>query len=613
MQSLHFLQEAIHKLESAAGLRIIRWVALTLAFAVLVIRYDVHCFSNMAAPTAMDQAQLAHNIARGRGYTTDFIRPLSIYLLTQQSHQASDKDPARLNGNHPDISNPPVYPVVLAGLMKILPFHFDAGLKSKGGFWSIPDPNVPGGRRGLRYEPDFLIALFNQFLFVLVLFLMFFWARRVFDVGVARLSVVLLLGAGVLWRFSVSGLSTMLLLVIFTGLVWCLTLWECETREPKWGVKGLVILSIIAGVLTGVGGLTRYAFLGMIVPVAIFIAVFGGPRRMLYCVAALIAFSIVLAPWIARNYAVSGTAFGTAGYNVIEWFYPAFHLQRSLQPDLVHFTLDAYWQKLMTNLMPVLQGDLFKMAGGWVSAFFVVGLLVGFRSPALRRIRYFVVGCIVTLAITEALARTQLTNETPEVNSENMLVLLGPIILVYGVGLFYVLLEGIKFPFLQMRFVTITLFAAILWVPMLFVLIAAGKGPVAFPPYRPDLIQTTGKFMKENELIMSDVPWAMAWYGDRQSVWLTLNATADPKNQVEWGESFFAINDILKPIHALYLTPRFLDAHFQSDWLDREPSWGHFMLGIINNGQVPADFPLKKSPPGKYFPEQLLLCDWARW
>jgi len=154
----------------------------------------------------------------------------------KQAHPgASDKDPARLNGNHPDISNPPVYPVVLAGLMKVLPFQFDTS--AKGALWSTPDPDSPGGRRGIRYQPDFLITFFNQFLFLVMLLLVFFWARRLFDFPVALLSVVLLLTAEVLWRFSASGFSTMLLLVIFMGLIWCLTLWESELSEPKWGFE----------------------------------------------------------------------------------------------------------------------------------------------------------------------------------------------------------------------------------------------------------------------------------------------------------------------------------------------------------------------------------------
>ena len=62
--------------------------------------------------------------------------------------------------------------------------------------------------------------------------------------------------------------------------------------------------------------------------------------------------------------------------------------------------------------------------------------------------------------------------------------------------------------------------------------------------------------MKENELMMSDVPWAVAWYGNHQCVWLTLNAKED----------FFAVNDNLKPVQALYLTPETMDGKFVSDW-----------------------------------------------
>jgi hypothetical protein len=610
MQMLTFLQGLIHKLEGG-GARYVKWLALILGFVALLIWYDVHCARNMAAPTAMDAAQLGRNIAMGRGYTTECIRPLSIYLIKKQNHVAGDKDPARLNGNHPDISNPPVYPIVLAGLMKVLPFRYDTALK--GPFWSTPDSKAPGGRRGIRYQPDFLITFFNQFLFVIVTALVFLWARRLFDLPVARLSAVILLGTEVLWRFSASGLSTMLMLLIFMGVVWTLTFWESEMREPKRGPKGLAILSVIAGVLVGVGGLTRYSFMCLIVPVLFFFAIFGGPRRFIYCIMAFVAFTVVVAPWIARNYAVSGTTFGTTGYSVIEWFFPGFRLQRSLQPDLPQFPALLYLRKLMVNLLPVLQDDFFSNAGGWITGFFLVGLLVGFRNPALRRLRYFAVGCVVMLAVAQALARTKLTDEAPDINSENLLVLVSPLVVVYGVALFYTLMENMNFPFYQMRYVTTTVFAAFVMLPMWFALLLPGKGAIVYPPYWPDKIRTSAHVLHENELMMTDIPWAVAWYGDRDAVWLTLNCTASPDNPTDWQESFFAINDALKPIHALYLTPRSLDARFQTDWVrGGQVSWGRFIMGTLGGGQVPGSFPLTKIPPG-YLPEQLLLCDLARW
>jgi 4-amino-4-deoxy-L-arabinose transferase-like glycosyltransferase len=72
----------------------------------------------------------------------------------------------------------------------------------------------------------------------------------------------------------------MLLLLIFVGLVWCLVLLEEETREPKWGSAGLFVLAGLAGLLVGLGALTRYSFGWLIVPVVLF-AVFMSARQNL--------------------------------------------------------------------------------------------------------------------------------------------------------------------------------------------------------------------------------------------------------------------------------------------------------------------------------------------
>src|SRR5450759_5966928 len=116
-------------------------------------------------------------------------------------------------------------------------------------------------------------------------------------------------------------------------------------------------------------------------------------------------------------------------------------------------------------------------------------------------------------------------------------------------------------------------------------------------------IQPAVCWMKENELMMSDVPWAVAWYGRHQCVWLTLNAQDD----------FFAINDYLKPVQALYLTPETMDGKFVSDLVrSGEHSWGSFItLGVLQN-QIPQGFPLRNSPTG-FLPERLFLTDRERW
>ena len=163
-----FLQDWIHKLEEGTWAGYLKITAFCLAILALVVLYDLRAYRNFATPEAMDSAQLARNIAEGRGYTTLFIRPFSLYLV-QSHHQAratntptgTDADLAQIKTTHPDLANPPVYPLVLAGLMKVLPFHQPLNLKNT--FWSN-DGNF------WRYEPDFLIAMFNEILSLTVVF-----------------------------------------------------------------------------------------------------------------------------------------------------------------------------------------------------------------------------------------------------------------------------------------------------------------------------------------------------------------------------------------------------------------------------------------------------------
>src|SRR5215469_18047958 len=118
------IQALIHKYEVDEGARWINYLALTLLVILLAFRYDTHCYRNFSSPEAMDAAQVARNLSEGKGFTTDYIRPFSIFLVQKhnralagnQTPGASVKDAAEVYGRHPDLANAPLYPVVLAGL-----------------------------------------------------------------------------------------------------------------------------------------------------------------------------------------------------------------------------------------------------------------------------------------------------------------------------------------------------------------------------------------------------------------------------------------------------------------------------------------------------------------
>ncbi len=121
-----FLQEWIHKLEVGPGMRYLKMGVACLAVMMLAVGYNWRCYRNMSTQEAMDAAQVARNISEGKGYTTLFIRPLSLYLVETRNEAKLGAAPAnptadysRIKGMHPDLANPPVYPLVLAGWMKV--------------------------------------------------------------------------------------------------------------------------------------------------------------------------------------------------------------------------------------------------------------------------------------------------------------------------------------------------------------------------------------------------------------------------------------------------------------------------------------------------------------
>jgi hypothetical protein len=595
------IQALIHKIDVAAGTRWLNYTALTLLVVALAFRYDTHCYRSFSSPEAMDAAQVARNLAGGRGFTTEFIRPFSIYLLQKHNRAAGTNsvDPAQLYGPHPDLANAPVYPVLLAGLFKATSPDWKVDLR--GTFWS-------SGGRFMRYKPEFGIALFNQLLLLAVVWLTFLLARTILDTLAAWLSAILVLYSSELWKFSVSGLPTLLLMVLFLVLVWCLMRFEMLGRADTPEPRRRMMFAVAAGLLTGVGMMTRYSFGWVIVPVVVFIVLFGGPRRSVLGATAGLVFLAVVTPWIVRNVLVSGTPLGTAGYALLEnsEFFSGSRLMQSLNPDMyaafrsiAHVTI----LKLVSDLTYLFEDQLPRLGGGWVGILFLAGLLLGLRQVMARRLRYFTVMCLGLFVVITALGQTSMSGYSPEVNTENLLVLLSPLAVIFGVAFFLTLLNQMNLPSAPIRYLIIGLVVLLLRLPFTLSLMPPQNSPVAYPPYYPPDVQKISNWMRPDELMMSDVPWAVAWYGDRQCAWTTLNCQYE----------FNALNDFLKPVNGLYLTLNTLDGKLLSECMQGPvDNWSHFAYRTLAYNQLPNNFPLTQFPQGSLL-SGFFITDHARW
>jgi len=592
----HGLQEWIHKMEEGVGTRYLKMFALILGLLGVGVFFNVREFRAFSSPEAMDAAQLARSISEGHGYQTKFVRPLSIAALQEKTPNVP-----LLRGGHPELNSPPVYPYLLAGLMKVLPFNFE----------------IRSGATFMRHQPELLIAVFNQGLFFILIFMVYRLGRRMFEPAVGVVAAVALGLTELMWEFSISGLPTLLMMILLTGLCWALLAIEEAVRNetPETPASGgkLMAMAGLAGLICAAGALTRYSFGWVVVPAAVFLAVAGGTRRVRLTAVAVGVFVLAMSPWLARNYTVSGHLFGMAGYDMYKesTVFPDARLDRMLpanvQTEINRVPTEHFTRKLVLNGTELLQNELPKFGGSWLSAFFLAGLLVQFRNPGLSRLRYFILGTLALYFVAQALGRTHFSKLSPVVNGENLVVLLTPMVFLFSVAFFFILLDQIQFPAPAARVAVMVGFVVICSMPLIFRFLPPRVIPVAYPPYYPPAIQEVSSWMKEEELMMSDMPWAVAWYGGRQCAWTTMDyGNATPSD-------FFQINDFHKPVQALYLTPLTMDSRFLTDMLKSPDGiWCRFVLESILKTNVPPGFPLKNAPLG-LTPDQLFLSDYVRW
>ncbi|MFN0069009.1 MAG: ArnT family glycosyltransferase [Limisphaerales bacterium] len=590
------MQEWIHFFEEGEGARWMGAFSIAIILFAIAVAYNLREFQSPRAPDAMDAAQVARNLADGHGFTTLHIRPVTIGLLRNHREDKDallkSTDPANPAAvTHPDLANPPVYPLLLAGLMQVVPFN-----------WDIP---VGRAESHWRFGPDQIIALMNQLWFVVMLLQAFFITRRLIHRGAAWLVLLGLFGTDLLWRFSVSGLSTNFLCVVLLGIVQLLLGMEERARAtPPASTASLAWRAVLVAVLVGIGFLTRYSFGFLLVPVLVFfLSCFSG-RRAVLVTAAVLAFAAVSTPWLVRNYEVSGTLFGVPGF---AWAsqtdsFPALQIERQFQPDLNRVDQAQLARKFGTGLKALFTEQLPTLGGTWLVAFFFVGLAVRFVTPGLARLRAFTVVSLVVLAVVQCAGRTHLTDMTPVVNSENLLVLLTPLIAIAAVALFFTFLDNTELPHPLLRYPIGAAFLIVTVAPLIVTFLPPRTFPVAYPPYYPPFLKRVAQYFDPDELIMTDQPWAMAWYGRRQAVLLTRN----PEDE------FLALSDWIKPVRGLYLTSLTLDQRFTSELVLKERDWGRFVISCLVQGVVPGGFPLRRSPAG-FLPEHFLLADRERW
>ncbi len=472
--------------------RIITCTLIALALIFLYLVFMAGQFHGLTDENAMDYAQIAQNLAQGEGFTTNFIKPLSL---------ARNSSLAR----HPDLSYPPLHPWFTSLMMRMIGTNDRAAALASG----IP--------------------------FLLTLPLVFLFTCWIFDQRAAWLATGLHFTNIEMMGYAISGLEVCLLSLWFIALFMILYQYA-QHRDHH------LILAGATGLLLALIYLTKYIWAVALIPVLIYLYFTTQRRERTKVVLVVVAiFALAISPWCYRTFQVSGNPFFTWRWHEIAMntrTNPGMTLYRSL-PDnvtgpltyaLIH-PIEIY-EKFRAGVGN-LYGVLARVAGVYVTPFFIVAVLVPLGTKTFERLRYLLYGIFVLMLLALlAIAPAQ-----------RLLYPLAPVVTLIAAGFFY----RILLPLIQnfgvrekRRYTAIAI--GVLFVlhatPLLFALTARRR-----PGQRPAIEQSKDWARQAQELagepIISDQPWLLAWHNDMTAIWLPktaedLQRIQDRIGQIPW-------------------------------------------------------------------------------
>jgi hypothetical protein len=311
----------------------------------------------------------------------------------------------------------------------------------------------------------------------------------------------------------------------------------------------------------------------------------------------LTIFLVVIAPWLVRNYTLSHSLLGIARYQ----FFGSEGFERSYAIDLPStWSIRGVTGRFLTNLRSYWL-DSFRNIGTDICLFFfAAGILYSFRRPDVSQLRRLLLGCLAMALLGMALVGMPGELVNPSVNGCNLLVLFLPLVAVYGCAFFYILLDRVNFGMKLTRALAVGVFVVLNIAPMLFVMLPPRRATFPYPPYCPPFMRMVASWYDKNDVGVSDMPWAVAWYMDRETLWLPFTT-----------DEYFEIHDFIAPHNTqfVFITPYMLDRHYQSEIVKGEyKGWA-----TIVRGQLPDKFPLKAATLLGPDTDQILLTDRTRW
>ncbi len=551
------VQSVVHKLEEGGW---VKWVKLAVLMGAIAFLLNLWFFRDagfrgLNHEKSIEQAQIAREIARGNGFSTKEIRPAALWLF-EKNKGAFPVD------KQPDIYHAPLNPWVNSWFLRLV------------------KDSWPMTTKDIQYTPDKVIAGVALAFFLLSIVVNYFTALRLFDHRLAIFCVGILLLCQKFWDFALSGLPQMLMLFLFSCAIYTLVRAVQNQNDGEGSIIGwLAATGLFFVSLVYFRPIGRGAF----VMLAVFVLCYS--------------------PWLVRNYQVCGSPVGLGWYSGLAGIRGTeSSVMRSMAVKVDDVTPRLFRRKLQTQTIEQFNNIYSYLGAVVVAPVFFVALLHVFKRRDTGVFRWFTlvmwVGAVVGMSVFGLY-------DSESLKANDLHILFVPLMSFYGMALILVMWSRIdlNIRFIQLTFLSILYtVSALPFINQFLELVGPAASRIAWPPYIPPFIAIFNGWTDEKEIITSDMPWAVAWYADRRSLWLPMSV-----------KDFLDLNDygqLNGQIVGLYLTPVSGNQPFLSDIAKGEyREWGQF----IQRTPLLRDFPLKYSTPLPVDNECVFYSDRDRW
>ncbi|MEY5020499.1 MAG: hypothetical protein RLZ22_1587 [Verrucomicrobiota bacterium] len=523
------------ELRSSTAATLIRHSLFFIVLIILTLGNLFTLFRGLNSPQAMDQAQIAREIARGNGFATKMIRPVAYY----QAEKTNRRD-VPLQGFQ-DTYHSPLNPLLNAAVLKLIG-------ADKPNSWQMNENE-------LVFPLDRVIATVSTLFFLVAIGVNYLLISRIFDAKIAGVCAILLLFCETYWNYSLSGLPQMLMLLLFS----CGLFFAYRATEASSEGRISMVPAIVAGIFFTLLALAHWMTVWISLGYIIYAAIAFRPRGIVGISILGLLLIAGIGPMI-RNVDVTGSPFGTAFLTLYNGLGNGTEttVMRNADLEAEPLVLDGLIAKVLRTTLLQATDIIPLLANIIIAPMFFLALLHPFKRKSIADFRW----AILLMWVTTAFGLAFFGVSTKALDPNQLHLLFAPIMTAYGLAFISILWNRLDFvgstPILQNvhHFVIVGICA----LPLVLALPSkvrtgmhlSNRGGVPhWPPYyAPALNGEKGVkgLTQPDQVVFSDQPWAVAWYADRISIWL-------PPTREGFQKLETVANDLQTPVAGILISP----------------------------------------------------------